>query len=113
VGALPDYVEQDLAAAPTTLREPGRYNCRCIFLYSVTGAGLWSAIDGAGTVWIAREEGVPVVVGTEAYISITSTGRPLLWLFPKRDDWHHAIHPVDEGFDDFVPRQPLYSQPPF
>jgi len=116
VSALPEFIDQDLAAAPTTLREPGRYHCRCTYVHPGTGARLWSAISGAGTVWIPREEGVDVVPGTEAYISITGSGsgRPLLWLFPKRNDFHRAIAPEDEGFEpERPPAQPLYPQPPF
>src|SRR5690242_7651969 len=89
MSALPEFIDQDLAAAPTTLREVGRHHCRCVYVHPATGAGLWSANNGAGTVWIAREEGVPVSVGTEAYITVGGL-RPILWLFPKRNDFHRA-----------------------
>ena len=113
--AFPDLPFTDEpASTPTTLREPGRYHCRCTYIHP-GAAALWQSIDGAGSVWIPREEGVNLSVGTEAYISITGSGRALLWIFPKRNDFHHAVHPVDEGFVSFVPKPvvPAREYPPF
>lgn len=112
MGALPDYVD-DPVSTPTTLHEPGRYRCRCVYAHP-NGAALWQSIDGAGSVWIAREEGVNVIVGTEAYISIRAHLRPLLWIFPKPADPGPATLP--EGYERSPipkPRRPAAERPPF